>query len=944
MKKIASILILLFPYLISFSQNGNGTQGDPFRGTINGNVQWTINNPAYGSTVYIGTPGNPDLTVGTGGNLVIDPGITVIFTQLTSDLLVTGSGILNAAGTPSERILFTRDPGIAHWGHISFETPGTGTPITGTGTFAYCTVEYGYAVASGTLPGNAGGGIQVNANGVTISHCIIRNNYSNFGGGITVNAGRNTIIRNTLFSSNTSNEAGGALLIWSTSTALVENCIFENNLARGTSAAGYGGGGIWLLTNTSRIVNCTFSNNTSPRPGDAIYSYNSPNARIINSVFWGSDDQFGGSANTSTIVTSAFQNTKPSQAGNSIIINSVNDAVNGPNFADPSNNDWNISFVSPLRNSGSDSYPGVTIPQTDFPGNPKIGNKDIGAYEAQYSHWTGAVSNSWGNASNWESNILPVSGSSDVIIPSAATNYPTAAPGPDFTIGTGRQIILDPGARATLGTLANNGSLQMRAGATGLSSLIMNSYTKGTGSTENLQLYLSGGYIGDPEYNEGRWHYISSPVQGTSTDIFTEYIFDLARWVDGIQGESMREGWVAYDGYAYLIDDPSSPPASWFGYPYRFNSMNLGQGYNYFRDENASYSISGQLNTSDVQVQLKYAGQSEEANGWNLVGNPFTSGLDWDYISSNTPFPPNTSHSIQFTKDNELFYYVAGVMVPDIGLPPTSVIPPMQGFFVKTYQNNVVLNLPAAARTNDAIPQRYKGSYADIPLIRLSISDTSSSDETVVRFAEDAKTGNDYEYDALKMFIPTNKVAIYTISNGKKYAVNGQPYPAEGSILEIPLTVAVYATGEHSINIKAVQGLDGYSVTLTDLLTSTVTDLKNSGSVIFTTPNTGFINNRFVLKVSTSTTGIEDPKPEKAVVKIWQALGMINILPEGESWNGQLWDVRITNLAGMRIHETHNVMLSGNSLLQVPAPAVKGLYLVEIRSGSKKFVGKVIVK
>jgi len=31
-------------------------------------------------------------------------------------------------------------------------------------------------------------------------------------------------------------------------------------------------------------------------------------------------------------------------------------------------------------------------------------------------------------------------------------------------------------------------------------------------------------------------------------------------------------------------------------------------------------------------------------------------------------------------------------------------------------------------------------------------------------------------------------------------------------------------------------------------------------------------------------------------------------------------------------------------LTQIPAPNAKGLYMIEIRSGMKRFVGKVIVK
>jgi hypothetical protein len=195
MKKIFSLVFLIGLVVSAVAQNGDGSSGNPFYGTIYSSVQWSLGNPIYGSTVYVGRSSNPDLTIDNNGHLTIDPGITVVFTEPSSDLIITGSGILTAVGTSADSIVFTKASANSHWGHITFETPGSGTPISGTGSFAYCRVEYGYAVTSGTDPSNAGGGIQVNATDVTIYNSLFKNNYSNFGGAVTVNANRNTAIK-----------------------------------------------------------------------------------------------------------------------------------------------------------------------------------------------------------------------------------------------------------------------------------------------------------------------------------------------------------------------------------------------------------------------------------------------------------------------------------------------------------------------------------------------------------------------------------------------------------------------------------------------------------------------------------------------------------------------------------------------------------------------------
>ncbi|MCJ7448912.1 MAG: T9SS type A sorting domain-containing protein [Bacteroidales bacterium] len=921
MKKIFIIFIsFIFPLSI-LGENGNGSSGSPFYGTITSTVQWSVGDPNYGFTVYVGTSTTPDLTVGSGGHLTIDPGITVIFTQLTSDLIITGSGILTAEGTNSGQILFTKASDKSHWGHISFETPGSGTPITGTGTFEYCTVQYGYAATSGTNPDNAGGGIQVNANDVTIINCLIENNYSNFGGGITVNAGRNTIIRKTIFKSNDVNEAGGGLLLWTSSTALVENCIFEDNYSKGNSTVSYSGGAIWLLSSTSKIVNCTFVENTSDRPGDGIYSYASSNARIINSVLWGSNDQFAGSSTTSTIVTCAFESAKPANAANSIIISDV--ALD--HFVDAGSGDWSLKFISPCRDAGT--IPSPTVPN-DYLGNSRIGAYDIGSYEVQYSRWTGSTSTDWSTASNWDANVDPSTGTGDVVVPTGLSTYPVSSSNPDFTIGSEKQMIIEQGVRVTLDNLTNNGIIKLNHNATGFASLIINSYTRGSGATEEIQLYLTGG--GDEDTY--KWHYISTPVSSIDTSVFTVVTPNLAQFVESYPSISLLQGWVACDGYVYSTGTKTGP---------KFSSLSPGKGYDFWDNTNNTFTFGGLFNISNTPMLLDFSGVPSSKHGFNLLGNPFSSGLNWDDIINSVYFtyPSNTSKGLYFTRNNVQCTYAAGVGVPgDV----TGIIPPMQGFFTKTYSTGNSITLPAAARTHNNIHARYKGETI-IPLVRLAVfEDTVSNDETVVRFDEEAKSDLDNDFDALKMFLSSSITTIHTSMGGVDYAINGQPFPAEGTTMEIPVVVNVTTTGNHKISAIQLQGLDNYSVSLKDNTSGFLADLKTTQDLTFTSP-AGLLSNRFVLLIS-GPTGIENPAAPDIKFNIWQGYGFINIRPIADDWDGKSGSVKVLDMAGRTVSDLQNTEFSKNSVTQVQAPEANGLYFIEIRSGVKRYVGKVVIK
>lgn len=921
MKKILIPCIFLFiPFIVS-GEEGNGSSSSPFWGTITSARRWAPGDPNYGSTVYVGTPSNPDLTIGAGGSLIIDPGITVIFTQLTSDLIITGSGNLISDGTAADSVVFTKASGKDYWGHITFETPDSETPITGTGSFAYCRIEYGKTLGIFPKPSSAGGAIQVNASGVTINNCTFKNNYARFGGAVTVNANQNTVIRNCLFKSNDAIECAGALLLHLNSSAVVENCIFEDNYCAGSTESYYGGGAIWSRQNTSKIVNCTFVNNNSPRAGDAFYTFSSPNTRIINSIFWGSDDQIGRYGTGAAYVNCAIQFSLPSIATNSFILSSDNSASNGPNFSSTNGFGWSLKVISPCRDAGANSYTGITIPSADYEGNPTINNKDIGAYEVLYNGWkTNAATTDWGTPGNWGLGVVP-GPSTDILIPTGAARYPI---GTSHTIGAGFGMVLDPGAQLTMPALTNNGDLKLRSDATNMSSLI----TDSPNVPAILELYLSGG----GSQGSYKWHYISVP---TTTDIpvgiFTTGItYDLASYNEPRVSSEVSQGWIGFDGWVYSTVETD------YDYDYDFTYLELGRGYEYLDNNNNTFTFSGTLNSADVSPVATFkSGGIPAVNGFNLLGNPFPSGLDWDYIITHD-YPENTSKSLFFTRNNVWCTYINGVGVPsDIN----GLIPPMQGFMVKTYGENHAIPLVAAARTH-SMHMRYKG-VSIIPLVRLSLSDDISSDETVVRFDPDAKSGFDYDFDAVKVSISPSNLLIYSSLSGTNYTINGQPFPE--TFLEIPITVNLLSSGNHSITASQLQGLDNYNVQLTDNSTGFSADLKANPVLNFTAAS-GSITDRFTLKVGGSITGTENPVLAKGLFNIYTGFDQIYIQTLNGGWEGKSGSVKILDLSGKTINQIHNITFSRNSVIEIPAEYGKGLFFVEIRSGIKRFVGKVLIK
>jgi hypothetical protein len=882
----------------------------------------------WSGTVYV----NGDVTVD-GFRLTISPGAIIIFLASGSDIIITGTGILTASGSAANMIRFTADfnnNGIygetgERWGHISFQNMLAG--FTTPSVINYCIIEFGQKSSTPFGDEARGGGINTTFTYLTISNSIIRNNYAGFGGGVCVSLSAYPSISNCTITNNTAGTTGGGLLLDQNPLSKVENCVISKNISLGSG----GGGGVFVGDGSTNVLfyNCTIVSNSSTfHYGDNIYLFvnqglNRP--RFFNTIVWGSNNSIFYYSQNSRVVDFNYCAIQGYTSGytSCIKLSGTNGDPIGPNFVDPNNLNYAITFLSPCRNAGTS----VGAPTTDFLGKTRVLPYDIGAYEFLTSQWkTTAATNDWTNAANWDGGV-PTS-TNDVIIPTGATNYPISTPAPDFTLGSGSSMTLGPGAKATLGTFTNNGSLALQSDATfGSSSFIVSSYT---GNAATIELFLTGGNPGAPSLKLNKWHFISTPVTSLPVSVFAPTSTqNIVGWYDNRVTASLAQGWVGYDGYIYSTGDMGGPT---------FSTLTPGNGYDYYATTDLKYTLSGQLNTSNVPMSLSFA-VNDAVHGFNLLGNPFSSGLNWDDIINNTyfPFPLSTSKSLYFTRDNSQCSYISGVGIPS---DVTGIIPPMQGFFVKTYSSGNTITIPAGARVQGGIHARYKGLEI-IPLVRLSLAEGTLSDETVVRFDASAKSGLDYDFDAPKMFLSPDVLSIYSISDGSDFAINGLPFP--DTFVEIPIAINLTASGNHTITSTQLQGLDNYDVTLTDNTTGFVADLKTNPVLTFSA-GPGTIGDRFVLKVGTITTGIENPVDSKNIFNIYPANNMLNIQTIADIWNGKSGSVKVFDMTGKTVSELNNSEFSKNSLVRVAAPETKGIYFVEIRSGVMRYVGKVVIR
>lgn len=874
---------------------GDGSIANPYRGTLAGN--FTISGIKYFN-------GN---IVADNERLTIAAGTTLISIDDKAGIIINGTGQIYASGTKSRRIWFTADldlDGIYGestdvWGNISVQSSGTSL-------LNFCIIERGRRTDPGA--GSYGGGLNIGTSSLSVTNCVIRNCRAAYGGAIAVAGSSAPVITGCTLTDNVANQQGGGIYITDGSSPVITNVILNRNSSLSPTLKG---GTIVSLNSSPIIVNSIIAYSNARVPdGTSVYLENSPGARIINTIIWGGSDHIGLSGTPSSVFD--YCAVEGASLAGCINLNSNNTAPDGPNFINPVLGFFNIDFNSPCRDTGADSYPGVTIPALDFNGVGRIDVTDIGAYEMIYSLWTGQNSPDWTSSLNWDEGFTP--GSKNIVIPAGLPTYPTLSPGPSFTLISGYRMIMEPGVKATFSSLTNSGIIEIHADANGMASLLTNSFS-GAGGSLNVDIRLKA-----TTPDTYLWHYIAPPATVSKT-VFTDIEpYNLMLYDESKVTTDVVQGWQWHDGY---------------GGATAFSTLEAKKGYQVMVDNDITMVFRNltSLTTSMGQINLPFSGSGGDTSlfGYTLVGNSLTCGLNWDAVTVSTGVR------------NGYYLYVDGVdisYVNGVGTNGgTAHIPPLHGFFVKSRAIGTYMTIPDNAREHNATP-RYKSAQV-IPLIRLTLVSPKSEDETVIRFEPMATNDFDDEFDAGKMFaIASKRALIYSEMNGENYSVNSVPWPETKTV--IPLTLKIPEAGTYKIRRSQLQGTDNSKITLSDKVAGKSVDLLAFTEYSFSAQE-GKLAGRFTVTVSSNK---PEPFVDQAVassLKIYASSGKICILPQGNEWENLSGNVKIYDITGRMIMNGGLEWFNSGEVKEYSPSGARGMLIVELTAGGKRYLEKIVL-
>jgi hypothetical protein len=248
----------------------------------------------------------------------------------------------------------------------------------------------------------------------------------------------------------------------------------------------------------------------------------------------------------------------------------------------------------------------------------------------------------------------------------------------------------------------------------------------------------------------------------------------------------------------------------------------IGKGYLVAYPSDITKSFTGALNTGTLNSgsglpAVTYT--SGMGDGWNLLGNPYPSSIDWDNVTSQLT---NIDDAV-YVYDNATSTYKS--YIAGIGSLTDGIIPPAQGFFI--HANNVgapVFYLENQDRVHSSV-SFYKNEPVQ-NVVRLKVEGNGKTDETFIRFTDNSTSGFDKQWDAYKLRGGNSVPTFCTMSENTKLSVNSLPLNSLESF--VPVSVEPVTQGIYTINLTENSLSSDTYITIEDLKTGSMQRLNDN--------------------------------------------------------------------------------------------------------------------
>jgi hypothetical protein len=533
------------------------------------------------------------------------------------------------------------------------------------------------------------------------------------------------------------------------------------------------------------------------------------------------------------------------------------------------------------------------------------------------------VTNNWVNNGSFthSGGTVIFNGSTQTLGGSSATTFN------NLTTATGSTTTITSSGHLLKSIILSNGTLNANGNLSLLSTASQTAAVDGSGTGEVLgnlivQRYIASGF---------GYKYFSAPFTSDTVGDFSNDI-NLAATFPAFykHDENLASiGWVTYTTGSGALNPLN-------GYAANLGSATVAK----------TVDLKGVVNNHTVSRTL-FNHNMAYTQGFNLVGNPYPSPVNWDAAGGWT----------KTNIDNAVYYFNAGTTNQYTGVYSSyingvssdgiagSTIPAMQGFFVHvsngTFPVSGLLSVNNSARILNSTAVFFRVYGQDEPLLRLKAGfadETTIADPVTFYFSDDATKKFNKTLDALKLMNSDSVIPnLFAVSvDAEKLSINALT-TARDTITVVPLGLITKKDGWITFSAKDIKNIPaGTYIYLFDQQTGIDHDLQKDPLYRLFLPF-GEYENRFFLKFST-----KDPvavtNNTNETFNAYSTGGRLYVngnLPAGEKGN-----LTVINMLGQIIYRQE---ISGNVYQQVNGSFVSGMYVVNFSSAAQKHSKKIFI-
>lgn len=326
---------------------------------------------------------------------------------------------------------------------------------------------------------------------------------------------------------------------------------------------------------------------------------------------------------------------------------------------------------------------------------------------------------------------------------------------------------------------------------------------------------------------EGRiYRYISSPISNATVASLMDDVPVTGTFEDPTVGPGIASNSPSLFYYDQSIGDLVK---GWTAFPRvgtsSSNALVPGLGYAMFVRNGAGPTIldfTGRINQGEMSLNLSFTGDGRPGNGWNLVGNPYPSTIDWE-AGGATGWSKSDLSPVISIRDNGsggIFHYWDGDdSYDDI---PNGHIALGQSFWVRAVGQNPQLIIREGVKTIEAA-NFYREAPSTIASFAVSISRNGLTDRAFYKIRK-AKGANSDAWNAPKLL--NDSLNIFIGSTYQPFAIRCLSNNPCDSI--VALGIWVRHSGEYEFTIDARAGLLNFDYVLVDLVDNKEFDLRLS--------------------------------------------------------------------------------------------------------------------